>query len=182
MNQIHEKTNLDAIAVIDTVMLAIIDKTISKGFLERIFSGKFNQELYHHLISKWDSQDQDFFRYYLDAGDSQKRIILEALGIKVERDIYPDYESRILAQFSGISRDKIFPFEIHELNKFCLFGYNNPLTVLNEISEAAWEVVTTNGIDPYGNTMNWATWWNNADIVEKGRLLGYIEESLKVEL
>lgn len=42
--------------------------------------------------------DGDFFQFYLGTDDRINRALLENLGIKVEPDKYPDYDSRIVAQ------------------------------------------------------------------------------------
>lgn len=166
-----------ALQVMDTVAVAIVDKTVNKSFLQNAFYGKFDLELYNHLIHKWGAQDGDFFRYYMDSGDTQQRLLLEALGIDVEPDKYPDYNSRIMAQIvGGVKKSDIHPFETYSLFLLLRFFYNHSLDILKEVSADAWQVVQDNKIDRYGNYINWSLWWGLASPSDKRILFEYIEK------
>ena len=67
-----------------------------------------NAELYAHLLGKYRGYDGDFFQFYLGTDDQINRALLENLGIKVEPDKYPDYDSRIVAQVVQGKKGLIF--------------------------------------------------------------------------
>lgn len=162
-----------AIKVIDIVTAAITDGTINTSFVEAALHGKLDINTYKHILNKWESKENDFFDFYLNS--SEQRVLLEALGIEVEPDKYPDYDSQIKAQIcEGKSRSEIFPFETEIVAAFFLFGFNHSLDELKEVSLSAWQTVIDNNIDRYGNYMNWSLFWCKADREDKELLLNYI--------
>lgn len=163
-----------AIQVLNIVTVAIIDETINTAFVEAALYGKLDIDTYKHIVNKWENQKNDFFDFYLNS--SEQRALIEALGIDVEPDKYPDYDSRIMAQLRGGKRDEIFPFETEIVNVFFLFGYNNPLDSLKKVSSSAWQTVVDNCIDRYGNFKNWSLFWCKATPLDKELLLKYIAE------
>lgn len=164
-----------AISVIDTISEAIISDKINTDYLEKILYGKQSDEIYNHLVNKWNGFDGDFFRYYLDTSSDTHRAILEGINIEVEEDKYPDYNSRVMAQIIEGKEDiDIYPFQIYVVKVFALFGYNHSLDELKKISETAWNVVADYKINRYGNTPNWFTWWNKANTADKSLLMQYI--------
>ena len=167
-----------AIQSIDAVTSAGIDGVIDTTFIDKLIYGKFDRELYQHILSEWKNKGGDFFSFYLSAKDEVKRWMIEALGVAVEPDKYPDYNARIMARIlGGKKRDEIYPFETEIVNSFFLFGYNNSLQVLQEISHSAWQTVQGNGIDLYGNYLNWSEFWCKATPSDKELLLLYIAEN-----
>lgn len=163
-----------AIQVIDTVTTAIVSGRINTDLIEKALYGKLDTDTYKHVLNKWESKEGDFFDFYLNA--SLQRELLEALGIDVEPDKYPDYNSRVMAQlFGGKSRKDIYPFETEIVHSFFLFGYNHSLDELKKVSSSAWQTVTENGIERYGNYKNWSMFWNKASREDKELLLNYIE-------
>ena len=86
------------IQIIDVVSNAIDGYRIDEDFIKSCIYGKVNAELYAHLLGKYRGYDGDFFQFYLGTDDRINRALLENLGIKVEPNKYPDYDSRIVAQ------------------------------------------------------------------------------------
>lgn len=104
------------IQIIDVVSNAIDGNRIDEDFIKSCIYGKVNAELYAHLLGKYRGYDGDFFQFYLGTDDRINRALLENLGIKVEPDKYPDYDSRIVAQVvQGKKRFDIYPFELKPL-------------------------------------------------------------------
>lgn len=166
-----------AIQAIDAVTTAIINKRINTAFIGSLVYAKVDRELYQHILSKWASKEGDVFDFYLNSNDETKRWLLEALGIEVEPDKYPDYDSKIIAQLrDGKSRSEIYPFETEIVSAFFLLGYNHSLDELKKVSPTAWQTVIDNGIDRYGDYMNWSIWWTKADQKDKEQLITYITE------
>lgn len=166
-----------AIQAIDAVTTAIMENVINTSFIDELVYGKFNHELYKHILNKWASKEGDVFGFYLNSNDEIKRFLLEALGLEVEPDKYPDYDSKITAQLrDGKNRSEIYPFETEIVNSFFLFGYNNSLDVLKTINPAAWQVVEEYNIDRYGDYRNWSLFWSKASIANKESVLKYITE------
>lgn len=164
-----------AIQVIDAVSSGIINKTINTSFIDNLIYGKFDSELYRHILDKWKSYKGDFFGFYMSTKDEIKRLILEAFDIEVEPDKYPDYDSRILAQIrDGKNRSEIYPFETEILYQYCLFGYNHSLQVLKDVSFSSWHTVTENKINLYGDYKNWTKFWCRATQEDKELLLNFI--------
>ena len=166
-----------AIQVIDAVSNAIKNKTINLPFLEKVLYGKVGQELYKHVLDAFRSKKGDFFGFYLNSSDDVKRYILEELGIDVEQDKFPDYDSRIMQLLGGKKRSEVYPFEEEILYQYILFGYNNSLEILKKISQTAWDIVVDNLINPYGCCENWTKFWCKATTDEKIKLLNYITET-----
>jgi len=165
-----------AIQVIDTVTDGIIDETINLSFFEKVLYGKLDQELYKHVISKWRYKEGDFFDFYMNSSDEVKRYILEGLGIEVESDKYPDYASRTMELIKKKKRCEVFPFETEVLHQYFLFGFNNSLEILKELSPSAWKTVEEAKIDRYGNYRNWTAFWSMASQEDKILLFKYIIE------
>ena len=163
-----------AINVIDKVSTLIVEK-VPPYFVAEALNGKLDEELYQHMIDKWYSKKEDLFDFYLNSSSEVQRYLLEALDIVVEPDKYPDYESRVLAWCKdGKSRWEVYPFETEILYRFILFGHNNGLEVLKDISSSAWGTVEEYGIDPYGNTLNWSEFWFDASKEDKIELIEYL--------
>lgn len=98
------------IQIIDVVSNAIAGNRIDEDFIKSCIYGKVDAELYAHLLGKYRGYDGDFFQFYLGTDDRINRALLENLGIKVEPDKYPDYDSRIVAQVvQGKKRFDIYP-------------------------------------------------------------------------
>lgn len=164
-----------AIKVIDIVTTAITNGTINTSFIEAALLGKLDINTCKHILNKWESAEGDYFSFYLSEKDDVKRWMLEALGIEVEPDKYPDENSRIIAQLLGnMKRSKIYPFEIEIVNVFFLFGYNHSLQELKRVSPSAWLTVQEEDIDLYGNYKNWSLFWSKAKDSDKKSLLKYI--------
>ena len=87
-----------AIQAIDAVTAAIVNVVINTAFVDKLIYGKLDNELYKHVLNKWESKKGDVFDFYLNSNDEIKRWLLEALGVEVEPDKYPDCDSRITAQ------------------------------------------------------------------------------------
>ena len=101
--------------------------------------------------------------------------MLENLGIKVEPDKYPDYNSRIVAQVvQGKKRFDIYPFEVEAFNRYAMFGNNNALSCLKGISPTAGQTVRENGINEYGNALNWSLFWIKANPEDKALLVDHV--------
>lgn len=166
-----------AIQAIDAVTTAIVNGVINTAFIDKLIYRKFDNGLYHHVLNKWASKEGDVFDFYLNSNDEIKRWLLEALGVEVESDKYPDYDSRIMAQLrDGKKRSEIYPFETEILNSFFLFGYNHSLDELKKVSLSAWQTVLDKNIDRYGNYMNWSLFWDKASRGDKESLLEYINK------
>lgn len=166
-----------AIKAIDAITVSIIDEMINTAFIDKIIYGKFDRELYQHILNTWKSKEGDVFGFYLNSNDEIKRWLLEALGVEVEADKYPDYDSRIMAQLrDGKNRSEIYPFETEIVHSLFLFGYNHSLDELQKVSSSAWQTVIDNNINRYGNYMNWSLFWCKADREDKILLLKYINE------
>ena len=163
-----------AIEVIDIVSDGIIKKTINQDFIEKVLYRKVGQELYKHVLDKFKSKKDDFFDFYLDSSDDVKRYMLEGLGIEVENDKYPDYDSRIMQIFGGKKRFEVYPFEEEILYQYFLFGYNNSLEVLQDFSPSAWTKVVNNNIKPFGCCENWTLFWSKASKKDKEMIIEYI--------
>lgn len=164
-----------AIQAIDAITSAGIEGKIDTNFIDGLIYGKFDRELYQHILSKWKSAEGDYFGFYLSAMDEVKRWMLEAMSVEVEPDKYPDYDSRITAQLrDGKTRSEIYPFETEIVRSFFLFGYNHSLDELKNASSSAWQTVLDNGIDRYGNYINWSRFWDKASREDKESLLNYI--------
>ena len=104
------------IQIIDVVSNAIAGNRIDEDFIKSCIYGKVDAELYAHLLGKYRGYDGDFFQFYLGTDDRINRALLENLGIKVEPDKYPDYDSRIVAQVvQGKKRFDIYPFRVGSL-------------------------------------------------------------------
>lgn len=132
-------------------------------------------ELYAHLLGKYRGYDGDFFQFYLGTDDRINRALLENLGIKVEPDKYPDYDSRIVAQVvQGKKRFDIYPFELEAFNRYAMFGNNNALSCLKGISPTAGQTVRENGINEYGNALNWSLFWIKANPEDKALLVDHV--------
>jgi hypothetical protein len=166
-----------AIQVIDTVSDGINNKRINISFIEKELYGKVGMELYKHVLDKFNSKKDDFFDFYLSASDDVKRYILEGIGIEVERDKYPDYDTRITQLIGGTPRFEVYPFEEEILYQYFLFGYNNSLEVLQEVSPLAWKTVLDNNIKPFGCCKNWTEFWSKANKKDKELLIKYITEN-----
>ena len=109
------------IQIIDVVSNAIDGNRIDEDFIKSCIYGKVNAELYAHLLGKYRGYDGDFFQFYLGTDDRINRALLENLGIKVEPDKYPDYDSRIVAQVvQGKKRFDIYPFELEAFNRYAV--------------------------------------------------------------
>jgi len=169
-----------AIQVIDVVSNAIKNKTINLPFLEKVLYGKFEQELYKHVLDAFRSKKGDFFEFYLNASDDVKRYILEELRIDVEQDKFPDYDSRIMQFLGGKKRFEVYPFEEEILYQYFLFGYNNSLDILKKVSPSAWNQVAEDNIERrFGSCKNWTSFWCNATQEDKELLIRYITENKK---
>ena len=165
-----------AINVIDKVSTLIVEK-VPPYFVADALNGKLDKELYQHMLDKWSSKQGDLFDFYLNTSSDINRYLLEGLNIDVEDDKYPDYESRELACLrDGKSRWDVYPFETEILRRFMLFGYDNSLEVLKDISSSAWETVEEYNINPYGNYLNWSIFWFNATIEDKEELVEYLSK------
>lgn len=168
-----------AINAIDAVTRAGINGKIDTPFIDGLIYGKFDRELYQHILDKWKRAEGDYFDFYLSTMDEVKRWMLEALGVTVEPDKYPDYDSRIMAQLrDGKKNFEIYPFETEIVNSFFLFGYNHSLQALQEVSPSAWQTVQENGIDLYGNYHNWSVFWIKASREDKEALLEHVLDQL----
>jgi hypothetical protein len=165
-----------AILVIDTISDAINSKTINISFLEKVLYGKLKLDLYKHVLDAFNSKDGDFFDFYLNSNDDVKRYILEGLGLEVEKDKYPDYDTRIMEILGGKKRFEVYPFEEEILYQYILFGYNNSLEVLQKISPSAWNTVINKKINPFGCCINWSLFWSKATLEDKELLIDYIIE------
>jgi hypothetical protein len=166
-----------AIQSIDAVTMAIVNGIINTAFMDKVLYGKLDNELYKHVLNKWESKKGDVFNFYLNSNDDIKRWLIEALGVEVEPDKYPDYDSRITAQIcEGKNRSEIYPFETEIVHSFFLFGYNRSLDELKKVSSSAWQTVTTNNIDQYGNYKNWSQFWGKASREDKIALLAYMDK------
>jgi len=166
-----------AIKVIDAVSDGINNETINLSFIEKVLYGKVGQELYKHVLAKFKSKKGDFFDFYLNSSDEVKRYILEGLGVEVESDKYPDYTSRTMELIMGKKkRCEVFPFETEVLHQYFLFGFNNSLEILKEISPTAWKTIEEKKIDRYGNYQNWTAFWSMASQEDKILLFKYIIE------
>ena len=166
-----------AIQTIDAVTAAIVNGVINTAFVDKLIYGKLDNELYKHVLNKWASKKGDIFDFYLNTNDDIKRWLLEALGVEVEPDKYPDYNSRVMAQIvDGKQRSEIHPFETEIVHPFFLFGYNHSLDELQKVSPSVWQTVIDNNIDRYGNYMNWSLFWWKADMEDKESLLEYINK------
>ncbi|WP_373176604.1 hypothetical protein [Bacteroides eggerthii] len=165
-----------AIQAIDAVTAAIVNRVINAAFIDKLIYGKLDNELYKHVLNKWESKKGDVFDFYLNANDDIERWLLEALGVEVEPNRYPDYDSRITAQIEGKNRSEIYPFETEIVHSFFLFGYNYSLDELKKVSPSAWQTVITNNIDRYGNYKNWSLFWEKASREDKAALLEYINK------
>lgn len=166
-----------AINVIDKVSTLIVEK-VPSHFVEDALNGKLDKELYQHMVDKWSSKEEDLFDFYLNSSSDVHRYLLEALGIEVEPDKYPDYDSRIMAELrDGKKRSEIYPFETEILQQYMLFGSNNSLAILKKVSPSAWKTVEEYGIDSYGNYLNWSLYWFNASKEDKELLLNFVMNS-----
>lgn len=165
-----------AMQIIDAVADGIVNNTINTSFIDSVIYGKFDRELYKHILSKWKECDGDFFSFYMGAKDEVKRGILEALSIEVEPDKFPDYDSRVMAQIFGKKRSEIYPFETEILYQFCLLGYNHSLQELKKVSPSAWQTAQENNIDLFGNYLNWSKFWTIASQNDKIALVNYIAD------
>lgn len=166
-----------AINVIDKVSTLIVEK-IPPYFVEDALNGKLDKELYQHMVDKWSSKEGDLFDFYLNSSSDVHRYLLETLGIEVEPDKYPDYDSRIMAELrDGKRRSEIYPFETEILQQYMLFCSNNSLTILKKVSPSACETMEKYGIDPYGNYLNWSLFWFNASKEDKELLLNFVMNS-----
>lgn len=166
-----------AIQSIDAVTTAIVNGVINTAFIDKLIYGKLDNELYKHILNKWASKKGDIFDFYLDSSDDIKRWLLETLGVEVESDKYPDYDSRIMAQLrDGKNCSEIYPFETESVHSFFLFGYNHSLDELKKVSPSAWQTVIDNNIDRYGNYKNWSLFWKKASREDKTALLEYINK------
>lgn len=166
-----------AILAIDAVTAAIVNGVITTAFIDKLIYGKLDNELYKHVLNKWASKKGDVFDFYLNSNDDIKRWLLEALDVEVESDKYPDYGSRITAQLrDGKIRSEIYPFETETVHTFFLFGYNHSLDTLKKVSSSAWQTVSDNNIDRYGNYKNWSQFWERASREDKELLLNYMNQ------
>lgn len=166
-----------AIQVIDTVTAAVVNGVINTAFIDKLISGKLGNELYEHVLDKWASKKGDVFDFYLNSSDDIKRWLLEVLGLEVEPDKYPDYDSRITAQIcEGKNRSEIYPFETESVHSFFLFGYNHSLDELKKVSLSAWQTVVDNNIARYGDYKNWSLFWKKANREDKVVLWEYINK------
>ena len=164
-----------AIKVIDIVTTAITDGRINTAFVEAALLGKLNINTCKQILNKWENAKSDYFGFYLSEKDDVRRWTLEALGIEVEPDKFPDDNSRFMAQFLGnMKRSNIYPFETEIVNVFFLFGYSHSLQELKRVSPSAWLTVQEKGIDLYGNYKNWSLFWSKAKNSDKESLLKYI--------
>lgn len=167
-----------AIQAIDAVTAAIVNRVIDTAFIDKLIYGKLDNELYKRVLNKWASKQDDIFDFYLNSNDDIKRWLLEALGVEVEPDKYPDYDSRIMAQLrDGKIRSEIYPFETEIVHSFFLFGYNHSLDELKKVTPSAWRTVQENCIDRYGNYKNWSLFWNKASREDKEALLNHIGDN-----
>ena len=163
------------IQIIDVVSNAIAGNRIDEDFIKSCIYGKVDAELYAHLLGKYRGYDGDFFQFYLGTDDRINRALLENLGIKVEPDKYPDYVSRIVAQVvQGKKRFDIYPFELEAFNRYAMFGNNNALSCLKGISPTAGQTVRENGINEYGNALNWSLFWIKANPEDKALLVDHV--------
>ena len=166
-----------AIQAIDAVTVSIVNGVINTSFIDESIYGKLDNELYKHILNKWASKKGDVFDFYLNSNDDIKRWLLEALDVEVEPDKYPDYDSRITAQLrDGKIRSEIYPFETETVDSFFLFGYNHSLDTLKKVSSSAWQTVSDNNIDRYGNYKNWSQFWERASREDKELLLNYMNQ------
>lgn len=167
-----------AIQAIDAVTTAIINGTINTTFIDQLIYEKLDDESYKHIRNKWGDKEGDVFGFYLNASDDTKRWLLEALGVEVEPDKYPDYFSRVIAKLrNGKKRTEIYPFETETVHSFFLFGYNNSLESLETISPSAWNTVLENSIDRYGNYKNWSLLWTSTSQQGKEMILKHLFEN-----
>lgn len=166
-----------AIQSIDAVTMAIVNGIINTAFMDKVLYGKLDNELYKHVLNKWESKKGDVFDFYLNSNDDIKRWLIEALGVEVEPDKYPDYDSRITAQIcESKNRSEIYPFETEIVQSFFLFGYNHSLDELKKVSPSAWQTVICNNIDRYGDYKNWSLFWVKASREDKIALLEYMDK------
>ena len=154
------------IQIIDVVSTAIAGNRIDENFIKSCIYGKVNMKLYEHLLGKYRGYDGDFFQFYLGTDVQINRALLENLGIQVEPDKYPDYDSR--------KRFDIYPFEVEAFNRYAMFGNNNALSCLKGISPTAGLTVRENGINEYGNALNWSQFWIKASLEDKALLVDHV--------
>lgn len=163
------------IQIIDVVSTAIAGNRIDENFIKSCIYGKVNMKLYEHLLGKYRGYDGDFFQFYLGTDVQINRALLENLGIQVEPDKYPDYDSRIVAQVvQGKKRFDIYPFEVEAFNRYAMFGNNNALSCLKGISPTARADRPGNGINEYGNALNWSQFWIKASLEDKALLVDHV--------
>lgn len=159
------------IRIVDVVSAAIVENRISEQFIENCIYGKVKPQMYEHILSKYGGYDGDFFQFYLGTDSDVNRWMLENLGIEVEPEKYPDYESRIIAQVvEGKKRFDIYPFETEAFRRYALFGNNNSLTEARQISDKGRQAIRERGIDGYGNARNWSQFWMIASREDKESL------------
>lgn len=170
------------IQIIDIVSNAIVENTITEQYVQQCIYGKVDAEIYDHILDKYRGYDGDFFQFYLETNSDVNRWLLENLGIDVEPDKYPDYTSRVIAQIvQGKKRIDIYPFETEAVRIYALFGNNNSLSITKQLTPNAWQEISNNGIDEYGNDLNWSRFWTIADADAKERLIDHVLDTLKEE-
>lgn len=165
-----------ATQIIDVVTSELVYK-VDVPFLEKVLSERIDCNKYKSVLDKWlSTQLGDFFDFYLNSSNDVQRYLLEAAGIQVEPDKYPDYANRCLELLNGTkSRWEIFPFEIEIVYQYVLFCNNHSLDVLKEVSPSAWNIVQEYGLDSsYCDFADWTAFWCKAAQEDKELLLDYI--------
>ena len=66
------------------------------------------------------------------------------------------------------------PFEVEAFNRYAMFGNNNALSCLKGISPTAGQTVRENGINEYGNVLNWSLFWIKANPEDKALLVDHV--------
>ncbi|MBW9280202.1 hypothetical protein [Bacteroides fragilis] len=162
------------IRIVDLVSAMVVEDRISEQFVENCIYGKVKMEMYQHILGKYRSYGGDFFQFYLGTDSDVNRWLLEGLGIEVEPDKYPDYDSRLIAQIvQGKRRFDIYPFETEAFRRYALFGNNNSLTEVRQISDKGQQAIRKKGIDGYGNALHWSQFWMIANREDKESLANY---------
>lgn len=160
------------IKIVDVVSTVIVENRINEPFVESCIYGKVKPKMCEHILSKYRGYDGDFFQFYLGTNSDVNRWLLENLGIEVEPEKYPDYESRVIAQVvQGKKRFDIYPFETEAFRRYALFGNNNSLREVRQISDKGRQAIREKGIDGYGNVLHWSQFWMIADREDKESLV-----------
>jgi hypothetical protein len=122
----------------------------------KVFSGT-NPERISHYMDKWNG---DFADFYLNMDEGMRRKFFTYYHIELEPDKYvPDSDEFYMAMIKEKNKWKVFPFESYAVHLFYLTTYNNSLQLLQNLSQPAYNRITENNIDLYGNGRNWSQAW-----------------------